>query len=72
MSCSRYYYPSVSVPCKTYARAYQRNDNLAIRVCLEVVRGLERLAEDSVVVDLTVDSQGDGSLIVDEGLSAGL
>jgi hypothetical protein len=41
-------------------------------VCLEVVRGLERLAEDSVVVDLTVDSQGDGSLIVDEGLSAGL
>jgi hypothetical protein len=40
-------------------------------VCLEVVRGLERLAEDSVVVDFTVDSQGDGSLIVDEGLSAG-
>jgi len=41
-------------------------------VCLEVVRVLEGLAEDSVVVDLAVDGQGDGSLIVDEWLSARL
>jgi hypothetical protein len=50
--------------------AYQRNDDLAIRVCLEVVWLLETLAEDSVVVDLAVDCKRDGSLIVDERLRA--
>jgi uncharacterized protein YkvS len=39
-------------------------------VCLEVVWVLEGLAENSVIVDLAVDSQRDGSLIVDERLSA--
>ena len=35
--------------------SYQRNDDLAVRVCLEVVRLLERLAEDAVVVNFAVD-----------------
>jgi hypothetical protein len=39
-------------------------------VCLEVVRVLEGFAEDSVVVDLAVHGQRDGSLVVDEWLSA--
>jgi hypothetical protein len=34
----------------------QRDDNLAIRVCLEFVGRLEALAENAVVVDLAVDS----------------
>ena len=50
----------------------QRNDHLAIRVCLEFVGLLEALAENAVVVDLTVDGQRDGSLLVDERLSAGV
>ena len=41
-------------------------------MCLEVVRLLQALAEDSVVVDLAVDGQRDGSLIVDKRLSAGV
>ena len=48
----------------------QRDDDLAVRVCLELVRCLEALAEDTVVVDLAVDGQRDGSLLVDERLSA--
>jgi hypothetical protein len=48
---------------------YQRNDDLAIRVCLEVVLLLEALAEDTVVVDFAVDGQRDGSLFIDERLS---
>jgi hypothetical protein len=48
----------------------QRNDDLAIRVCLELVRCLEALAEDAVVVNLAVDRQRDGSLLVDERLGA--
>jgi hypothetical protein len=48
----------------------QRDDDLAIRVCLELVRCLEALAEDAVVVDLAVDRQRDGSLLVDERLGA--
>jgi hypothetical protein len=51
---------------------YQRNDDLAIRVCLEVVLLLEALAEDTVVVDFAVDGQRDGSLFVDERLSTGV
>jgi hypothetical protein len=52
------------------ARPHQRNDDLAIRVCLEVVWLLEALAEDSVVVDFAIDSQRDSLLLVDERLSA--
>jgi hypothetical protein len=48
---------------------YQRNDDLAIRVCLKVILLLEALAEDAVIVDFAVDGQRYGSLIVDERLS---
>jgi hypothetical protein len=50
----------------------QGDDDLAIRVCLEFVGLLEALAENAVVVDLAVDGQGDGTLLVDERLSAGV
>jgi hypothetical protein len=39
-------------------------------VCLEVVRLLQAFAEDSVVVNLAVDSEGNSLLIVHKRLSA--
>ena len=41
-------------------------------MCLEVVRLLEVLAEDSVIVDLAVDGEGDCLVIVDDWLRAGI
>jgi hypothetical protein len=41
-------------------------------VCLEVVRLLEAVAEDAVVVDFAIDSQRDGFLVVDERLGTGI
>lgn len=46
----------------------QWDDNFAIAVRLEVVGGLEMLPQDSVVVDLAVDGQSHGTLIVDQRL----
>lgn len=51
---------------------YQRNDNLAIRVSLEVVLGVQVFPENTVVVNLAVDGEGEGLIIVDKGLSAGV
>ena len=39
-------------------------------MCLEVVSVLEALAEDTVVVNLAVDRQRDGLVVVDQGLGA--
>jgi hypothetical protein len=39
-------------------------------VCLEVVLGLHSSPEDAVVVDLAVDSEGEGAILVNERLSA--
>jgi len=39
-------------------------------VCLEVILVLERLSEDSVVVNLSVDGQVDVSILADKGLSS--
>ena len=39
-------------------------------MCLEVVRVLEALAEDAVVVNLAVDGERDGLLVVDKRLCA--
>jgi hypothetical protein len=47
---------------------YQRNDDLAVRVSLEVVLGLQGFPQDTVVVNLAVDSEGKGLVIVDKGL----
>jgi len=51
---------------------YQRNDNLAIGVRLEVVLGVQVLPEDAVVVDLAVDSEGEGLIFVDKRLGTGV
>jgi hypothetical protein len=53
-----------------YSSPYQRNDNLTIRVCLEVVRLLQALAEDAVVINLAIDSQRDRLVFADKRLSA--
>jgi hypothetical protein len=52
--------------------SYQGNYDFAIRMCLEVVGGLEGLAEDSVVVDFAIDSQRHGIILVQERLGAGV
>ena len=39
-------------------------------MCLEVVFLLEALAQDAMVVDLAVDGEGDGTLIIDQWLRA--
>jgi len=41
-------------------------------VSLEVVLGLQGFPQDAVVVNLTVDGEGEGLIIVDEGLSTGV
>lgn len=41
-------------------------------MCLEVVWVLEALTKDAVVVDLAVDCKGDGLLVVDKRLCAGV
>jgi hypothetical protein len=51
---------------------YQRNDDLTIRVSLEVVLGLQGFPQNTVVVDLAVDGEGKGLVIVDEGLGTGV
>lgn len=48
----------------------QWDDDLTITVCLEVVRRLEMLAQNSVVVNLAIDSQSNASFIVDQRLCA--
>ena len=39
---------------------------------LEVVLGLQVLAEDTVVVDFAVNGEGEGGVIVDKGLGTGV
>lgn len=46
------------------------NDDLAVRMRLEVVRLLQRLSNDAMVVDLAVDCQCNSVVIVDQRLSA--
>lgn len=50
--------------------SYQRDDDFAIRVRLERVGVLEVLANDLVVVNLTVDGEGDGAILVQQRLGA--
>jgi hypothetical protein len=44
-------------PALLLESAYQWDDNLTVRVSLEVIRGCQLLADDSVVVDLTIDGK---------------
>lgn len=41
-------------------------------MCLEVVRLAQRLSDNAMVVDFTIDRQGEGFVIVDNGLSTGV
>lgn len=49
---------------------YQRYDDFTIRVGLEVVRFLQVLAKDPVVVDLPVDCERKRAIYIGQGLSA--
>lgn len=51
---------------------YQGEDNFTIGVCLKVVLVAKVLANEAVVVDLTVDREGEGAVIVDKGLGTGV
>jgi hypothetical protein len=51
---------------------YQRDDDFAIRMRLVVVRGLQGLPNDTVVVDFAIDGQSQGAIIVDQGLGTGV
>jgi hypothetical protein len=70
MSCSRYCLRQFCANSLQQVHPYQRNDDLAVRMCLEVVGVLQALTEDSVVVNFAVDGQRDTLVIVDEWLSA--
>jgi hypothetical protein len=48
------------------------HNDLAVRVCLEVVLALQALAELLVVVDLTVDGKDDLVILGGEGLGTGV
>ena len=39
-------------------------------MCLELVGNGQSLSDDAVVVDLAVDSEGEGAIFVNEGLGA--
>lgn len=51
---------------------YKWDDNLAIGVSLEVVVGLQVLANDSVVVDLAVDGKGNALISIGQWLGTRL
>jgi hypothetical protein len=44
--------------------------DFAIGVSLEVIRGLESFSNNSMVIDFSVDCQGDALVAVREGLSS--
>lgn len=48
--------------------SYQRNDDFAVRVGLEVVGLAEVLAQDLVVVYFTVDGEGNAAILVEQRL----
>jgi hypothetical protein len=55
-----------------FLRTYQWDDDFAVRMCLVVVLHVQRFPHNAVVVDFTVDGQGEGSVIVNEGLRTGV
>ena len=52
--------------------AHQRNDDLAVRCGLEVIRLLQALSNQTVVVDLAIDGENDGLVGIGKRLGAGL
>jgi hypothetical protein len=69
MSCSLYC-AELAVAGKCGRGAYQVQNDFAVRVRLELGLALELLAQYSVVVDLAVDGQVKGLLLVDQRLCA--
>lgn len=57
---------------KLHITTYQRNDDFTIGMCLEVVRLAQGLPDNAMIVDFTIDRQGEGFVIVDNGLSTGI
>ena len=51
-------------------KTYQRYDDLAVRVRLELVRALEARAQLDVVVNLAVHGEDDLAIVANKGLSA--
>ena len=51
---------------------YQGNDHLAVGMCLEFVRTLELLAQNSMVVDLTIHGEYQGAVFIVQWLRAGI
>ena len=39
---------------------------------LELIIGLQSLSQDAVVIDLAVDGQGEGTIVVNKGLGTGV
>ena len=51
---------------------YQGNDDLAVGVSLKVVLGLQGFPQNTVVIDLAVNGEGEGLVIVNEWLGTGV
>lgn len=39
-------------------------------MCLIVIAGVQGFSEDTMVIDFSVDGEGDGGVVVDEGLGS--
>jgi hypothetical protein len=57
---------------KHFLHTYQRDDDFTVRVCFIVVLNIQGLSQDAVVVNLAIDSQSEGAVVVDEGLRTGV
>jgi len=60
------------MPKNWYSGPYQRYYDFAIGVGLEVVRMLQLLAQDSMIIDLAIDGERQRSIIIDKRLGASI
>ena len=51
---------------------YQGDNDFAIGMGLELIGMFQLLAQDSVVVDLAIDRQGEGAILVEKRLGTGV
>ena len=67
------YYDNINASSQTcVCFPHQWYYDLAIGVCLEVVRVFQSFADDSVVVNFAIDSKGNAIVTVGEWLSSGI
>lgn len=57
---------------KSGAMAYQMQDNLAVRLRFRLQRRLQFFCEQLVIVDFTIDTQRNLSILANQGLFTGL